>query len=144
MRREFSAFPSSLKYVVQNYKFQHLENEEKKMSKKYHVRERQFLNVLPEMRAYVIAVVEDTRERPICCDDQKKGGEIVFELADCYDDIALHFYMSTFEERENSLHKARKLAEVTEAFHRAIELEVEAINQRHATAQHARAAGSVH
>jgi hypothetical protein len=28
------------------------------MSKKYHVRERQFLNVLPEMRAYVIAVVE--------------------------------------------------------------------------------------
>ena len=114
------------------------------MSKKYHVRERQFLNILPEWRAYVIAVVEDTRERTACCEDHAKAGEIVFKLADCYDDIALHFYMSTFEERENSLHKARKLAEVTEAFRRAIELEVEAINQRQATAQHARAAAAVH
>ena len=33
------------------------------MSKKYHVRERVFLNLKPEMRAYVIAVVEDTRDR---------------------------------------------------------------------------------
>jgi hypothetical protein len=114
------------------------------MSKKYHVRERQFLNQLPEMRAYVIAVVEDARERPSCCDEHGKAGEIVFELADCYDDIELHFYVNTLEERENSLYKARKLAEVTDAFRRAIELEVEAINQRQATVQHARAAGSVH
>lgn len=114
------------------------------MSKKYHVRERQFLNVLPEMRAYVIAFVEDTREKLVCCEEHGKAGEIVFELADCYDDIALHFYMNTFEERENSLHKARKLAEVTEAFRRAIELEVGVINQRQTTAQDARAAGTVH
>ncbi|HSU25019.1 MAG TPA: hypothetical protein VLI65_03490 [Pyrinomonadaceae bacterium] len=114
------------------------------MSKKYHVRERVFLNLKPEMRAYVIAVVEDTRERPACCDEHRSGGEIVFEIADCYDDIALHFDMSTADERANSLFKVRKLAEVIDAFKRALEIEAEATNERQTAALHPRAAAAVH
>jgi hypothetical protein len=97
------------------------------MSKKYHIRERTFLNLKPEMRAYVIAVVEDTTELNPCCDEHSKGGEIVFEIASCYDEIYLHFDMSTADERENSLTKATRLAEVVNAFRKAIEDEVTAI-----------------
>jgi len=96
------------------------------------------------MRAYVIAVVEDTRDAPGCCEDHHKGGEIVFEIASCYDEIYLHFYMSTTAERENSLHKAKKLAEVANAFRQAIEYEVAAIEERNSIQQHTRAAAAVH
>lgn len=82
------------------------------MVKKYHVQERSFLNLKPEMRAYVIAVVEDTRDTHPCCEEYRFGGEVVFELASCYDEINLHFDMTTDAERANSLHKARRLAEI--------------------------------
>ena len=65
------------------------------MSKKYHVQERTFLNLKPEMRAYVIAVVEDTSEIVPCCEKHRKEGEIVFQLASCYTEIDLHFDMKT-------------------------------------------------
>ncbi len=114
------------------------------MSKKYHLRERTFLNLKPEMRAYVIAVVEDTRDSMPCCDEHTMGGEIVFELASCYDEIYLHFDMSTDAERENSLHKATKLAEVAAAFRDAIEKEIAIIDERRLIQQHTRAASAVH
>ena len=114
------------------------------MSKKYHVQERAFLNLKPEMRAYVIAVVEDTHDSMPCCDEHSKGGEIVFELASCYDEIYLHFDMSTTAERENSLHKATKLAEVVNAFRDAIEKEIASIDERRSIQQHTRAAAAVH
>lgn len=114
------------------------------MSKKYHFRERAFLNQNPEMRAYVIAVVEDTRESNPCCDEHRTGGEIVFEIASCYDEINLHFEMATAEDRENSLYKATKLAEIVNGFRRAIEAEVNAINERASTQQHTGAASAVH
>lgn len=114
------------------------------MSKKYHVRERAFLNIKPEMRAYVIAVVEDTRDANPCCEKHSQGGEIVFELASCYDEINLHFDMTTEADRENSLHKANKLAEVVNAFREAVEQEVNSINERAAIQQHTRAAAAVH
>ena len=99
--------------------FQQFIYEEKKMSKKYHIQERAFLNKKPEMRAYIIAVVEDTRDLPLCCDEHRKGGEIVFEIASCYDEIYLHFDMATADDRENSLYKANKLAEVVNTFRQA-------------------------
>lgn len=114
------------------------------MSKKYHVRERAFLNIKPEMRAYVIAVVEDTRDSQPCCDEHRKGGEIVFEIASCYDEIYLHFDMATEADRENSLYKATKLAEIANAFRDAIEKEVNSLNERSAIQQHTRAAAAVH
>lgn len=114
------------------------------MNKKYHVRERVFLNLKPEMRAYVIAVVEDTRDLPSCCEEHRKGGEIVFEMASCYDEINLHFDLSTAADRENSLYKATKLAEVVIAFREAIENEVAAIDERASIQQHMRASAAVH
>jgi hypothetical protein len=114
------------------------------MSKKYHIRERTFLNLKPEMRAYVIAVVEDTSELNPCCEGHSKGGEIIFEIASCYDEIYLHFDMSTTAERENSLHKATRLAEVANAFRQAVENEVRVMEERSSIGQHTRAAAAVH
>ncbi len=114
------------------------------MSKKYHIRERAFLNLKPEMRAYVIATVEDTSDLSTCCDEHRKGGEIVFEMASCYDEIYLHFDMATVGDRENSLYKANKLAEIVNAFRQAIENEVTAMNERASVQQHTRAMAAVH
>lgn len=114
------------------------------MSKKFHVRERAFLNLKTDMRAYVIGVVEDTRETLSCCKEHKVGGQIQLEIADCYDDIALHFEMKTVEDRENSLYKITKLAEVINAVRQAIEIEIEAINARDSVRPHDRAMAAVH
>ena len=114
------------------------------MSKKYRIQERAFLNLKPEMRAYVIAVVEDTSELTTCCDEHRKGGEIVFEIASCYEEIELHFDMKTAADRENSLYKATKLAEVVNAFRQAIENEVALMEERSSIQQHTRASAAVH
>lgn len=114
------------------------------MSKKYHVQRREFLNIYPTWRAYVIATVEDSSERTHCCDEHHNGSEVFFELASCSEEIELHFSLATAEDRENSLHKANKLAEVVNAFRDAIEKEIGIINERQSTQQHARAASAVH
>lgn len=114
------------------------------MSKKFHVQQREFLNIYPTWRAYIMATVEDTSGHNGCCSDHEKVGEVHFELASCHDEIELHFSLATAEDRENSLHKANKLAEVVNAFRDAIEKEVAIINERRSTQQHARAASSVH
>ena len=113
------------------------------MSKKYRVQERTFLNLKPEMRAYVIAVVEDTSEFIPCCEKHRKEGEIVFQLASCYTELNLHFDMKTAAERLNSLHKATKLAEVVNAFRQAIADEVAAIEERRSIQQNTRASAAV-
>ena len=100
------------------------------MSKKYHVRERSFLNLQTDMRAYVIGVVEDTREIPNANDQEWKSGMIQLELADCHDDVSYAFDLSTPEGRENSLFKIRKMAEVINAVRSAIETEAASIESR--------------
>ena len=114
------------------------------MSKKYHVRERAFLNLHTDMRAYIIAIVEDAREEHVYCKDSDHYSEITLKIADCSDEIQLYFEIDTVEERENSLHKIRTLAEVINAFKRAIEIEVEVISARESVPRHARAASAVH
>ena len=114
------------------------------MSKKYHVQRREFLNIHPTWRAYIIATVEDTSETASCCEEHRSGSEVFFELASCSEEIELHFSLATADDRENSLHKARKLAEVVNTFRDAIEKEIGIINERQATQQHARAASTVH
>ncbi len=52
--------------------------------------------------------------------------------------------MSSASERENSLHKATKLAEVVNAFRDAIVEEIAIINERQTVQQHTRAAAAVH
>ena len=114
------------------------------MSKKYHVQRREFLNLFTTWRAYVIASVEDSSDVPSCCEGHRNDSEVHFEIASCHDEIELHFSLATAEDRDNSLHKANKLAEVVNAFRDAIEKEVGIINERQSIQQHARAAAAVH
>lgn len=116
------------------------------MDKKYHLRERAFLNIDPVLRAYVIAVVEDARERNVCCknSDDDEYSEISLRIADCSKEISLYFDLETREERENSLYKIRTLAEVINNFKRAIEIEIEVLNAREFVPKIARASSAVH
>jgi hypothetical protein len=114
------------------------------MSKKYHIRERMFLNQYPEWRAYIIAVIQDTREIPACDENEWKWGTIELKLGDCYDDISFEFDLSSKESRENSLHKVRELTRVINQFREALELEAESIEERQSFLPMAKAMTTVH
>jgi len=114
------------------------------MSKKYHVERREYLNTFTEMRAYVIAIVEDTRQKHICCDSKEDRSEIVLKIADCSEEIDLWFDLRTAEDCENSVHKIRVLAEITAAMRDSIEMEAKAFEERSAVQLHERAASAVH
>lgn len=114
------------------------------MSKKYHIRDRSFLNKKTNMREYIIGVVEDTRDIPDCHEDGWKAGHIELKMADCYEEICFDFDRSTKEERDNSLFKARKMAEIMTAFKNAIEIENESIEAREAIKPLLRAMMAVH
>lgn len=114
------------------------------MSRSFHINEREFLNLPTNRRAYIIAYVEDTSPYPAVCEEYRDGGNIGLRIADCHDEIDLFFDLSSERERKNSLHKARMLADILTRFKEAIEIEAEAIEERSATQQHARAASAVH
>ncbi len=82
------------------------------------------------MRAYIIGVIEDTRDIPNVNEDDWKWGQIDLKLADCSREVSFEFDLSTKEDRENGLFKIRKIAEVINAVHRAIEIEAESIEAR--------------
>ena len=114
------------------------------MSKKYHVQERTFLNLQTEMRAYIIGVIEDTREIPNMDEDDWKWGKIELKLADCSREVSFDFDLSSKEDRENSLYKIRKIAEVVNAVHQAIETEAESIEERQSFTPKMKAMAAVH
>ncbi len=114
------------------------------MSKKYHIRDRSFLNKNPEMRAYIMALVEDTRDIAQCFEDEWRWGEIELKLGDCFDEVSFEFDLSTPVDRENSLYKARKIAEFVNAFVAAIELEAADIEAREAVKPLYKALAAVH
>jgi hypothetical protein len=92
---------------------------------KYHLRKRMFLNRFPDMPAFIIAIVEDTREAGDA--EEKTRGEIELSLADCNDRISFYFNLGTAGQRANSLLKIRRLAETINEFRRALETEAESI-----------------
>lgn len=97
---------------------------------KYHVRKRIFLNRDLDMRAFVIGIVEDTREIP---DENESGwqyGTIQLNLADCYRHVEFDFNMDSKTSRANSLYKIRRIAEIVNNVRDAIEIEVKSINAR--------------
>jgi hypothetical protein len=100
---------------------------------KYHIRKRLFLNRYPDMPAYVIAIVEDTRELKDA--DDKKRGEIELSLADCNDRISFYFNLNTAEQRRNSLEKIKRLAETIDEFRKALEMEAQSIPKGKAPAK---------
>lgn len=102
----------------------------KQKKTKYHVRKRIFLNRDLDMRAFAIAIVEDTRSIPNENDNEWKWGEIQLNLGDCYRHISFDFNMDTKANRAESLYKVRKIAEIVNAVREAIEIEAESINQR--------------
>jgi hypothetical protein len=114
------------------------------MNKKFHVNERAFLNIPSNLRAYIIAFVEDTSFYPACCEEYREGGQISLRIADCFEEIELYFDLSTARERENSLYKAGKLADILTRFRDAVEAEVKEIEKRETLQQHARATAAVH
>jgi len=79
------------------------------------------------MPAFVIAIVEDTRETEEL--DDKHRGEIELSIADCSDRISLYFNLNTAQQRANSLLKIKRLAETINEFRKALETEAESISK---------------
>ena len=120
------------------------------ITERYYVRRREFLNDYPEWPAFIIGIVEDTRQIPD--DDPNHGwtnGEIMLVLADCYRRVKFDFGMYDAAERANSLRKITLIAEVANAVRDAIALEVESRNARpvktepQTTETHSRAADAL-
>jgi hypothetical protein len=98
---------------------------------RYHVRRREFLNEDPELPAFIIGVVEDTRGIPDNNPDCSwNWGQITLDLADCYRRVRFDFDMDDPRRRANSLRKINLIAEVVNAVRDGIALEVEARNAR--------------
>jgi hypothetical protein len=117
------------------------------MSKKYHVERREFLSPMAEWGAYVIALVEDARERNVrdCgSDGYADYQEVNLRISDGSKEIALYFDLNTIAERSNTLEMLRTLVEVIGEFKKAVETEVEVLNAQHPVPKHARAASAVH
>jgi hypothetical protein len=103
----------------------------RKRRTKYHVRRRLFLNRDPELPAFVIGVVEDTRDIPDDDPQQTwKWGTVDLTFGDCYRRVSFDFDLQTPQSRAASLYKIRRLASVVEAVREAIELEAAARDAR--------------
>jgi hypothetical protein len=114
------------------------------MSKKYHIREKVFLSLDKDERDYVVAVVEDAREKNVSRVETEDVCEISLYIADWRHEIELAFSIDTVEERENALYKIRALAEVINSFKRAVESEIEVLNARRSVPRHQRVSSAVH
>jgi len=114
------------------------------MSKKYHIREKRFLSSDRDERDYVIAVVEDAREKHISRGHVDECTDISLHVGDWRHEIELHFCIETVEDRENSLNKIRMLVQVIDSFRRAMEAEIEVINARAPKPRHDRVSSAVH
>ena len=101
-----------------------------KLRRKYHLQKRIFLNRYLDMRAFAIAIVEDTRNVPNDDADNWKWSEIQLNLGDCQRFVTFDFNLSSKESRRNSLYKIRKIAEIINAFREAIEIEADSNEKR--------------
>ncbi|MDX6402716.1 MAG: hypothetical protein QOH70_171 [Blastocatellia bacterium] len=110
---------------------------------RYHLRRREFLNEDPELPAFIIAVVEDTRELPEDPEDHWKWGTVVLDLADCSRRVSFDFDLNDSTARANSLRKINLIAEVVNEVRDAIAVEVESRNARPAKEAGRRAPGVV-
>ena len=97
---------------------------------RYHVRRREFLNEDVEMPAFIIGVVEDTRQLPDEPADDWKWGTVILDLADCSRRVSFDFDLGDATARANSLRKINLIAEVVTAVRDAIEFEIESLNKR--------------
>jgi hypothetical protein len=110
---------------------------------RYHVRRREFLNEDPELPAFIIAVVEDTRDLPDDPEDHWKWGTVVLDLADCSRRVSFDFDLNNATSRANSLRKINLIAEVVNEVRDAIVVEVESRDARPAKEAGPRAPGVI-
>ncbi|MEO6392631.1 MAG: hypothetical protein ABIP75_12325 [Pyrinomonadaceae bacterium] len=97
---------------------------------KYHVRRREFLNRDTQWPAFVIGVVQDTREIP---NDHREGwrwATVELKIGDCDRRVGFDLSLDTREERADALFKINRLADAINAVRDAIALEVESLNAR--------------
>ena len=98
---------------------------------RYHVRRREFLNEDPELPAFIIGVVEDTRDLPDDDSEQRwNWGTVVLDLADCSRRVSFDLDLHDGPSRANSLRKINLIAEVVNSVRDAIAVEVESRNVR--------------
>jgi hypothetical protein len=98
---------------------------------RYYVRCREFLNEDPELPAFIIGIVEDTRGIPNADPNCSwNWGSITLELADCYRRIRFDFDMEDPTLRAKSLRKINLIADVVNAVRDGITKEVESRNAR--------------
>ena len=114
------------------------------MSKKYHVKRREFLSARPSSAACIMATVEDAREQHVDEPECDSYHEINLQIADGTDSIWLGFEICTPEEREDTLQKLGTLMDVMSEFKRAVEREIEVLNARRLVCQHARISNAIH
>jgi len=97
---------------------------------RYHVRRREFLNEDAEASAFIIGIVQDTREIPDENEDAWKWATIQLDMADCFRRVSFDFEMNDHEARSHSLRKINLIAEVINEVRQAIALEVESRDAR--------------
>jgi hypothetical protein len=97
---------------------------------KYHIKKRCFLNRDFDMTAFVVGIVEDTRDIPIENEESWKWGTIELMLADCNRKVCFSFNMNNHEARADSLYKIRRIAEVVNGVKDALEIEAKSISKR--------------
>jgi hypothetical protein len=97
---------------------------------KYHVRKRKFLNHEFDMTAFIVGIVEDTRDYPDEDENAWKWGKIELMLADCSRKVSFCFDMSDPAERANSLFKIEQIAEVVNAVKEALKIEAQSMGKR--------------
>ena len=97
---------------------------------RYHLRRREFLNEDAELPAFIIGVVEDTRDLPDDPEDRWKWGTVVLDLADCSRRVSFDFDLNDAASRASSLRKINLIAEVVNAVRDAIAVEVDSRNAR--------------
>lgn len=100
------------------------------ITERYHVRRREFLNEDPEYPAFVIAVVEDTRDISDDNEDGWKYGTIILDFGDCYRRVSFNFDMGDADARAHTLKKISLIAEVVNEVRDGIEKEVASRNSR--------------
>lgn len=96
----------------------------------YYVRRREFLNEDPDLPAFIIGIVEDTRAIADENHEHWASGYVALDFADCYRRVCFNFDMHNPCERANSLRKINLIAEVVNAVREGIALEVESRNAR--------------
>ena len=101
----------------------------KEQTTRYHVKRREFLNEDEAMPAYVIGIVQDTRNMPDT-DERWKYGTVMLDFGDCYHRISFNLDLTDEYERANVLRKINLIAEVVSAVRDGIEKEIESRNAR--------------